>query len=59
MKKNYTIDMQFYPIEALTQAVSDFQEVVEMELFDNILAIAGENDEEIDEIFNEFMNYVL
>ena len=59
MKKIYTLDTEIYPLEALTQAVSDFQELVEIEFLDNILTIEAENDEEWDEIFNEFMNYVI
>ena len=46
MKKIYTLDTEIYPLEALTQAVSDFQELVEIEFLDNILTIEAENDEE-------------
>lgn len=59
MKKNYDIDMQIYSLEAIMQAVSDFQEVVWIEFFDNFVTIEGDSDEEIEEVFNEFMNYVI
>lgn len=59
MKKNFTIDLQIYSPEALLQSVEDFQDVVAIEFMNNEIVIDADNEEEIQEIFHEFMNYVL
>ncbi len=59
MKKDFTVDFWIYNEEILKQAISDFSEVGEIELRKNVITISGEIDSEIEEIFNELMNYIL
>ena len=58
MKKTYSTDLEIYPQNLLLEAIDAFWEVTEITL-DNIwnLIIHWDSQEEINEIFNEFMNY--
>ena len=59
MKKIFEIDFLIYSEEDIKQAVWDFSDVWKIQLDKSILAISWENNAEIEEIFNELMNYVL
>jgi len=59
MKKEYKIDSDIYSDAIITETISDFEEVADIKYKKNILEITGENDNEIEEIFWEFMNYVI
>ncbi len=59
MKKIFEIDFLIYSEEDVKQAVWDFSDVWEITLNKSILEISWENNVEIEEIFNELMNYVL
>ena len=59
MKKEFTIDLDIYSEELLRQAVSDFSEVWEIILDKNVLTLSWESEIEIEEVFNELMNYVI
>ena len=56
LKLNFEIDNNIYPIDLINQAISDFQEVSNITLNNNILTIEDENPEII---FSELINYVL
>ena len=58
MKKEYDIDLEIYNKVFLIQGISDFSDVWEISLENNILCISWENESEINEIFNEYINYV-
>ena len=56
----YKVDFSIYRIEKIQLAIDDFKEITKIELWDNILIIKWDySNNEFNEIFNEFMNYVL
>lgn len=59
MQKKYKIDIEIYSQDIVKQAISDFEEVAEIIFNDNKLTINWETELEIDEIFNEFSNYII
>lgn len=59
MEKIFTIETEIYNEEVLKNAISDFSENFEILFEGNFLKIFGENEAEIDEIFNELMNYYI
>lgn len=59
MEKNFTIDKEIYDENILKIAISDFSENFEIFLEKNELKILWENEEEINEIFNELLNYYI
>jgi len=59
MKKIFEINNGIYPENIITQAISDFKEVADIIFNDNELEINWENETEINEIFNEFSNYLI
>ncbi len=59
MNKNFEISTYFYPSEIINQAIIDFNEVTQISIQDNILTISWNDENEINNIFNEFINYVI
>jgi hypothetical protein len=59
MKKAFDIDLDIYPEVALQQAISDFSEVWGITLSWKKIEVVAQDDNEIEEIFNEFMNYTI
>lgn len=59
MQKEYKIDTSIYPENIVFSAIEDFVEVSEINFKENTLFISWENDMEIEEIFNEFINYCI
>jgi hypothetical protein len=59
MKKEFKISLDFYPEEKIKQAIEDFKEVWEITLEQSKLIINWDNQDEIEEIFNELMNYII
>jgi len=59
MKKEFEINLDIYPEEKIRQAINDFEEVWEIIFEWNKIIISWENEEEINEIFNELMNYII
>jgi len=59
MKKEFKINNEIYTEDIINQAISDFKEVSEIKYNGKILEINWESELEIDEIFNEFMNYII
>lgn len=56
-KQNFKIEDSIYPKNIITQAIEDFKDVADINYNNNELII--ESDDDIAEIFNEFMNYVV
>jgi len=57
-KKNFKIEISLYPIDIINKAIEDFSDYDIT--YDNWqVFIFWENEQEQEEIFNEFMNYVL
>lgn len=59
MKKEFSVSEEIYSQESISQAITDFSEVSEITYDAWMLVISGEAEDEIYEIFHEFMNYVL
>lgn len=59
MEKMYQIDLDIYSSKLLGLAIKDFKEVANISLNWAELLIGGDDEASIDEVFNEFMNYLL
>lgn len=61
MSYQYNVSNEIYDIEKLDQACQDFVEISKISYCEEAqeLSIDAENQEQSNEIFNEFMNYVL
>jgi len=58
LKKQFKIENKIYKDELIKSAIKDF---ADFDIVYNawVLTISGDSDAEIDEIFNEYMNYVI
>lgn len=60
LKKSFKIDLSIYDKNLILSAMNDFvQNGFVISFFEEELLIEGESETEIEEIFQEFMNYVL
>ena len=59
MKKEFEINTELYSEDIVNQAISDFSEVWEIKYNSWKIEISWENEDEINEIFNELMNYII
>lgn len=59
LKKNFKINNNIYPENFILSAIEDFQEVGTINYNEWDLIIEWSVDDDLDEIFNEFMNYVI
>jgi len=59
MKKEFEINIDIYPEDIVKQAISDFKEVWKIKYVNKSLEIYWDNENEINEIFNELMNYII
>jgi len=59
MTQEFQIDIDIYTSENIQEAIQDFSEVTKISLDGKTLKIDGETEQETQEIFLEFMNYVL
>ena len=59
MEKIYKIDSDIYSEEKIIETISDFSEVTEIKYTNWELKIIWDSEIEIEEIFNEFMNYLI
>jgi len=59
MKKEFDINLEIYPEEKIKEAIYDFKEVWKIALENNKIIISWESEVEIEEIFNELMNYII
>lgn len=55
----YKINEEIYPVNVIHQAINDFIEVANIKYEEGILKIFWDSEEEINEIFNEFINYCI
>lgn len=58
LKKSFKIDSDIYKDESINIAIEDFRDVSIIKYSEHTLHISSDTDENIDNIFNEFMNYV-
>jgi len=59
MEKEFSVSWNIYSLDVIQQAIADFVGVTEIVYKNDILTISGESEDEIQEVFHEFMNYVL
>lgn len=59
MKKEFEINSVIYSEKIIQESIDAFEEVSEIKYNNEKLEIIWENESEIDEIFNELMNYVI
>ena len=59
MKKDFKINTEIYSAKTIKQAIEDFKEVWEIGFKEGTLSVCWESDTDIEEVFNEFMNYVI
>lgn len=59
MEKKIKLDLEIYNKLAIEEAIVDFQDYWEIELLDSELKLKWVDSNEIEELFNEFMNYVI
>lgn len=59
MQKSFSIDTSIYSPDIIQEGISDYAEVCDIILQDSEIVFAGEDESEIEEIFHEFMNYLL
>ena len=59
MEKTFEINIDLYSENLVKDAIVAFEEYTKIKYSDWILEISWENKEEIDKIFNEFMNYII
>ena len=59
MKKEFEINTDLYSEDIVKQAISDFSEVWEINYSSWKIEISWETENEVNEIFNELMNYVI
>lgn len=59
MQKDFEIDFGIYSKKLLIQAIEDFHEIAKIELKWNLISIDMDDKINIDECFNELMNYCI
>jgi hypothetical protein len=59
MEKQYKIDSDIYLQNNIIETISDFSEVSDISYNNWKLNIVWDNESEIEEVFNEFMNYLI
>lgn len=59
MIQNYKIDTSIYNENIIIQAIEDFKEITRITFVNNQFEIIWESVEEIEEVFNELMNYIV
>ncbi len=59
MEKKYKINTEIYPKDIIKQAIIEFKDISEINFNKTLLTINWENEIEIEEVFNEFMNYII
>jgi len=59
MKNIYKINPEIYPESIILETISDFSEVSEITYINSELEIIWDDKSEIEEVFNEFMNYLI
>ncbi|MDD3145117.1 MAG: hypothetical protein PHV23_03305 [Candidatus Gracilibacteria bacterium] len=58
MNKSFEVDKYFYPVDLISIGIDDFSEISTISFSNNLLTIEGNNEDEINNIFNEFINYI-
>lgn len=59
MTQEFQISLEIYQQDKILEAINDFSEVAPIELQEEVLSISWDTDNDILEVFQEFMNYVL
>jgi hypothetical protein len=59
MNKKYEISFDIYPQASVKNAIEDFSDVAIIQITPAGISIEAESGTESDEVFREFMNYLL
>lgn len=59
MQKEYNISLDIYELSKIQEWISAFVDIADIVLTQNILTIQSLESNDVDEVFNEFMNYIL
>ena len=59
LNKNFKIDKSIYDEKSINSAIDNFKEIWNIKYKDGTLNIEWNTEAEIEEIFNELMNYVI
>ena len=59
LEKEFQISSDIYDITTIQEGIVDFSDVAEIVFQNEKLSITWENEDEIQEVFYEFMNYIL
>jgi hypothetical protein len=59
LKKSFKIDNSIYNLDAINSSIDDFKDSFSIFYKDWVLEIEWDDDREIENIFWEFMNYVV
>ncbi len=59
MTLEFKVSSQIYQLAKIQQAIADFSDVSDITYNSELLSISWGSEEEIQEVFGEFMNYVL
>lgn len=59
MEKKINIETEIYPEKIIIEAINDYKDIGDIEYSNNVLTIKWNKMDDIEEIFNEFMNYVI
>lgn len=59
LKQSFKIDSNIYKEDLINTAIKDFLEIAKISYDNWNLVIVADEDSDISEIFNEFMNYVI
>ncbi len=59
MKKEFEINSEIYSEDIINEAISDYEDVSNIKYENNKIKLKWDNEADIDEVFNEFVNYAI
>ncbi len=59
LKKSFKINNNLYKENVILEVIDSFKEIAKIDFSENSLSIEWNNEEDVLEIFNEFMNYYI
>lgn len=59
LKKSFKVESSIYATLAIEKAIADFKDITTVTYHEWVLIVKGTDEQEIQEIFDEFMNYVI
>ena len=59
MFKKYPVSLDIYNQKNILQGINDFSDICSISFDGEVLTLWGDDEEQINEFFGEFMNYIL